>query len=103
MTLPYYPAIFSRDYLKALGKFRMSNNNSSTWWEKYREAVNVTKHYRQLAALVNNRKDVAQRMISLEKKKYPGHTETWYLTRIINELQPKLPQDNCDRLIDLKS
>ena len=74
----------------------MSNNNSSTWWEIYREAVNVTKHYHQLVALVNNRKDIAQQMVNSEKRKYPGKTESWYLTKIIKELQ----QDN---LIDIVS
>ena len=50
----------------------MSNNSSSTWWEKYREAVNVTKHYHLLITLVNNRKDIAQNMIDREKEKHPG-------------------------------
>ena len=65
----------------------MTTNISNTWWESYREAVKVTKRYRQLVSLVDNREDVAQSMISLEKSKYPDKAESWYLNKIIDELK----------------
>lgn len=65
----------------------MTNNISNTWWESYRETVKVTKLYRQLVLLVDNCEDVAQSIISLEQKKYPGKAESWYLNKIIDELQ----------------
>ena len=73
----------------------MSINNSSSWWEIYREAVNVTKHYNQLTTLVNDRRDIAQQMVDLEKRKYPGKTESWYLMKIIKELQ----QENLMKIV----
>lgn len=65
----------------------MSINNARTWWEIYRETISITKHHRQLLTLLDNRQDLVQKIITLEKIKYPDQTELWYLTNIINELQ----------------
>ncbi len=67
----------------------MTTNISNTWWESYRETVEATKRYRQLVSLVDDREDVAQSMICLEKNKYPGKAESWYLNKLIDELKQK--------------
>jgi len=71
----------------------MSTKNSRTWWESYRETVSITKHHQQLLALLNNRQDLVQNFIYLEKIRHPNQTELWYLIKIIDEIQ----QDNLIR------
>ena len=73
----------------------MLTNNSLTWWEKYRETTTFTKYQQQLMGLLNNRKDLAQKMINLKKIKYPGKAETWYLSKIIDEIQQNDLIDNA--------
>ena len=62
---------------------------SNTWWESYRQTVEFTRSYRKLVRLVDDQEDVAQSMISLEKNKYPGKAEIWYLHKLIDELKHK--------------
>lgn len=68
-------------------KKQMTTNISNTWWESYRETLRVTKLYRELLSLVDNSEDVAQSIIDLEKRKYPGKTQSWYLNKIIDDLK----------------
>jgi hypothetical protein len=63
----------------------MDTNVSNTWWDSYRQTVKVTKRFRELVILVDNREDIAQDMINLAKQKYPGKTEIWYLNKLIAE------------------
>ena len=65
----------------------MATKISNTWWESYREVVQVSERYRQLVRLVDNCEEVAQSMINLEKNKNPGKAESWYLNKIIDELK----------------
>jgi hypothetical protein len=67
----------------------MATNISNTWWESYRNTVEFTKAFRELVSLVDDREDVAQSMISWEKSRYPGESETWYAKKLINELRSK--------------
>ena len=67
----------------------MTTNISNSWWESYREAVKSSKCYCELISLVNNRQDIAQRMIDLEKAKNPGKAESWYISKIICDLRVK--------------
>ncbi|MDJ0591590.1 MAG: hypothetical protein QNJ72_16595 [Pleurocapsa sp. MO_226.B13] len=62
-----------------------TTNVSNTWWDNYRETVKITKRFRELVSLVDDREDIAQNLISREKNKYPGKTEIWYLNKLIRE------------------
>ena len=66
---------------------QMTTKISNTWWESYREAKKISGRYRQLVSLVDNCEEVAQSMINLEKNKYPDKAESWYLNKIIDELE----------------
>lgn len=65
----------------------MDTNTSNTWWDSYRQTIQVTQRFRELVNLVGNREDIARNMISLEKQKYPGKDEIWYLNRLIADLK----------------
>lgn len=65
----------------------MNTRISNTWWDSYRETVKVTKLFRELVSLVNNREDVAQNMLNKAKKQYPGKTEIWYLNQLVDEIK----------------
>ena len=65
----------------------MDTNTSNTWWDSYRKARKVTKRFRELVYLTGNKEDIARNMISLEKRKYPGKDEIWYLNKLIAELR----------------
>lgn len=65
----------------------MDTNSSNTWWDSYRKTKQVTKRFRELVYLVGNDEDIARNMISLEKRKYPGKDEIWYLNKLIAEFQ----------------
>lgn len=63
----------------------MTTNVSNTWWDSYRETVKITKLFRKLVSLVDNREDVAQNMLRLAKDRHPGKSEIWYLNKLIQE------------------
>ena len=65
----------------------MDTNTSNTWWDSYRQTIQVTQRFRELVCLVGNKEDIARNMISLEKQKYPGKNEIWYLNKIIANLK----------------
>ncbi|MCC0177970.1 hypothetical protein I4641_13380 [Waterburya agarophytonicola K14] len=65
----------------------MDTRTSNTWWDNYRETVKVTRRFRTLVSLVNNREDIARNMINLIKQQYPGKSEVWYLNKLIAEIQ----------------
>jgi len=46
-----------------------------------------TKLRKKLMTLVKNREDMAEGLISTEKLKNPGHSERWYLEKVIYDLQ----------------
>lgn len=64
----------------------MDTNTSNTWWDSYRQTIRVTRRFRELVYLVDNQEDIARNMISLEKQKYPGKNEIWYLNKLIANL-----------------
>ena len=41
----------------------------------------------ELLALVNRNQDVADRLLSAAKARYPGHSEAWYLEKVIYDLK----------------
>jgi hypothetical protein len=67
----------------------MTANISNSWWESYRQVAKSSKWHRELISLVNNRQDIAQKMIDVEKAKHPGKSESWYISKIICDLRVK--------------
>ena len=63
----------------------MTTEVSNTWWDSYRQTVKVTKLFRKLVSLVDNREDVAQKMLRSAKDRDPGKSEIWYLNKLIQE------------------
>jgi len=41
---------------------------------------------KQLRSLVNHDINLAQQLLKLERKKYPGYGDNWYLKKVINNL-----------------
>jgi|GEM_PF-2996220 len=65
----------------------MATNTSNSWWDNYRETIKITKRFRELISLVDNREDVALNMIEVVKSRYPDRTELWYLNKLVEEQQ----------------
>jgi hypothetical protein len=65
----------------------MTINISSSWWQKYHEVIHCSRLHHELLILVHDRQDTAQRLINLEKIKYPGQSESWYLDKVIYNLR----------------
>ncbi|NET35271.1 MAG: hypothetical protein F6K19_25125 [Cyanothece sp. SIO1E1] len=42
---------------------------------------------RELLNLVHGRRDVATSLLSFEKRRNPGHPESWYLDKVIYDLK----------------
>ena len=57
------------------------------WYQNYREATTRSQLRRELLTLVHGQEDTAQRLIDLEKTKHPGHSESWYLDKVIYDLR----------------
>ena len=65
----------------------MTINILNSWWQQYREAERSNKLYHELLILLHGQTDTAERLIDLEKNKYPGQIESWYLDKVIYDLR----------------
>ena len=72
----------------------MEANILNKWWQEYRKNVYTPrqKHrsnqlHHELTILLHDRADTAQRLVNLEKMKHPGQPESWYLDKVIYDLQ----------------
>lgn len=57
------------------------------WYRNYRQAMTRSQLRSELYALVHGQKDTAQRLIDLEQVRHPGHSESWYLDKVIYDLR----------------
>ncbi|WP_036488501.1 hypothetical protein [Myxosarcina sp. GI1] len=62
-------------------------NIFNRWYQNYRQASVLSQLQRELFTLVHGQKDTAQRLINLEKIKHPGHSQSWYLDKVIYDLR----------------
>lgn len=67
----------------------MATCNSNSWWDNYRETIKITKYFRELVSLVDDREDVARNMIKVIQSRYPGKAELWYLRKLVDEQKTK--------------
>ena len=65
----------------------MTTNIWNKWWQGYRESERSNQLQHELTSLLHNRLDTAQRLIDLQKAKHPGQLESWYLDKVIYDLE----------------
>lgn len=53
----------------------------------FRQDTRNHRLHHELLVLVHNDHHVAERLMHLEQIKHPGHTEQWYLEKVIYDLQ----------------
>lgn len=65
----------------------MTTNIWNKWWQEYRESDRSNKLHHKLMLLLHGRADTAQQLVNLEKVKHPGQLGSWYLDKVIYNLE----------------
>ena len=72
----------------------MSTQTIQSWWQQYREIIKCYNLREELRLLLygaaGHEEATTQRLIDIERLKYPGKLESWYLDKIIYSLRKKL-------------
>lgn len=69
------------------GVRQMTINVWEKWWQKHRENERSKRLQRELMRLLHNRSDIAQQSIARQKREHPGQPESWYLDKVIYDLE----------------
>ena len=62
-------------------------NILSNWYQQVSETAKLNSLRRELLTLVHAEQDTADRLISTERYRQPGKSETWYLEKVIYDLR----------------
>ena len=57
------------------------------WWQRHTEKERSNRLKRELMKLLHNRSDLAQQSIERQKLEHPGQPESWYLDKVIYDLE----------------
>ena len=69
----------------------MSTHTVQNWWQNRREQARCSNLREELRLLLyggtGNEESTAKKLIDVEKSKYPGQLESWYLDKVIYNLR----------------
>ena len=65
----------------------MSTDLLNGWHKSYREAVTCSRLRHELLRLLHGQQDIADRLVTTQKRLNPGHSESWYLDKVLYGLE----------------